>query len=124
MLAALGMFVFETDSALFDELARTRNWRHAKTERFGARPASQYVGVGDDTVTLTGKIVPGIAGAYSTIETLVGMGDDGDALPLADGSGNILGYYTIETVDEKHGNLVDTGQARMIDFTLSLRRVD
>lgn len=124
MLAALGMFVFETDSALFDELARTRNWRHAKTDRFGARPASQFVGPGDDTVTLTGKIVPGIAGEYSSIAKLVDMADEGDALPLADGSGNILGQFTIESVDEKHGNLVDTGQARTVDFTLSLRRVD
>ncbi|MDR7101449.1 phage tail protein [Croceicoccus sp. BE223] len=124
MLAALGMFVFETDSALFDELARTRNWRHATTDRFGARPASQFTGPGADTVTLTGKIVPAIAGDYSSIAKLVDMADDGDALPLSDGSGNILGQFVIESVDEKHANLVDTGKARTVDFTLSLRRVD
>lgn len=124
MLAALGMFVFDTDSALFDELARTRNWRHAQTERFGARPASQFVGPGDDTVTLTGRLVPGLAGAYSSIARLADMADEGDALPLADGSGNILGQFTIESIDEKHANLIDTGKARTVDFSLSLRRVD
>lgn len=124
MLAALGMFVFETDSALFDELARTRNWRHAKTDRFGSRPASQFVGPGDDAVTLTGKLVPLLAGKYSAIERLAEMADTGDAWPLADGTGKILGSYTIETLDEKHGNLASNGKARTIDFTLSLRRVD
>lgn len=124
MLAALGMFVFETDSALFDELARSRAWRHARTDRFGARPAAQFVGVGDDTITLTGKLVPGLAGRYSAIDILVEMADAGDALPLADGTGRILGTYTIENLDERHSNLIDNGRARLVDFTLSLRRAD
>lgn len=124
MLAALGMFVFESDNALFDELSRNRAWRHSRTDRFGSRPASQFVGPGDDAITLTGKLVPMLAGKYSAIEKLVEMADAGDALPLADGTGIILGNYTIESLDERHSNLIDTGQARTVDFTLNLRRVD
>ena len=55
MLAALGMFIFDTDTTLFDELSRRRSWRHGRTERFGARAASQYLGPGEDQVTLSGK---------------------------------------------------------------------
>lgn len=124
MLAALGMFVFETDSALFDELARRRGWRHARTDRFGARAASQFLGQGEDQVTLTGRLVPGLAGAYSALQRIVAMGDTGEAYPLADGSGNILGRFTIEEVSEGHKGLIDTGQARLIDFTIVLMRAD
>jgi len=124
MLAALGMLVFESDSALFDELARRRDWRHARTERFGARAASQFLGPGSDQVTLSGKLVPGLAGSYSSIETLVAMADTGEAHQLADGRGNILGKFTIEGLDETHRELIDTGQARVIDFTLTLQLVD
>lgn len=124
MLAALGLFVFETETALFDELARRRDWRHARTERFGARPASQFLGPGADEVTLTGKVVPGLAGKYSSIERLVDMANTGEAHALADGLGRILGNFTIEGLDETHKGLIDTGVARVVEFTLTLRRVD
>lgn len=123
MLAAIGMFVFDTSSALFDELARSRAWRHGRTDRFGAMPASQFLGPGDDKVTLSGRIVPGLAGKYSAIEALSAMADTGEAFPLADGTGKLFGQFTIDGVEETHKNLIDTGQARVIDFTLTLTRV-
>lgn len=123
MLAAIGMFVFETDSALFDELARKRSWRHARTERFGAIAASQFVGPGDDDVTLSGRLVPGLAGRWSSLQRIAEMADTGEAFPLADGTGTIMGQFTIEALDETHRNLIDNGRARLIDFTLTLRRV-
>ena len=124
MLAALGMFIFDTDSAPFDELSRRRSWRHGRTERFGARAASQYLGPGEDQVTLSGKLVPELAGSYSSIEKLVEMADTGEAYPLADGIGNIMGSFTIETIDEQHGTLIDNGRARVIDFNIDLKRAD
>lgn len=123
MLAALGMFVFETDTAPFDELARRRDWRHGRTERFGARPASQFLGPGEDQVTISGRLVPELAGDYGAIEQLAAMADTGEAFPLADGTGRILGTFTIDGLDETHKHLVDTGRARLIDFSLTLTRV-
>lgn len=122
MLAALGMFVFETQTALFDELARQRGWRHGETERFGARAASQFLGPGEDQVTLTGRLVPGLAGKYSSIEQIAEMAETGEAHELADGSGNIFGRFTIENLTETHQALLDNGRARMIDFTITLKR--
>ncbi len=124
MLAALGMFIFDTDTTLFDELSRRRSWRHGRTERFGARAASQYLGPGDDQVTLSGKLIPELAGSYSSMEKLAEMADTGEAYPLADGLGNIMGSYTIETIDEQHGTLIDNGRARVIDFNIDLKRAD
>jgi len=123
MLAALGMFVFETSSAPFDELARRREWRHERTDRFGARAASQYVGPGQDSVTLSGALIPGLAGKYSSLERLVEMADSGEAYPLMDGSGTVLGTFTIEGLDETHKALTENGRARWIDFNLNLQRV-
>ncbi len=124
MLAALGMFVFETSTALFDELSRKRQWRHGRSDRFGARAASQYLGPGEDALTLTGRIVPGLAGKYSSIARIAQMADTGDAYPLANGLGDIIGRFTIEGVDEVHKELIDTGQARVVEFTLNLQRAD
>ena len=123
MLAALGMFVFETDTALFDRMGRDRDWRHDRTPRFGARAASQFTGPGDDRITLVGMLVPEIAGSYSALETLAEMADEGEAWPLADGRGNLYGTYTIERLREDRVNLIDDGRARQIGFTLELMRV-
>lgn len=123
MLAALGMFVFETSSAPFAELTRRREWRHARTDVFGARAASQFLGPGDDQVTISGALVPALAGRYSSIEQIADMADTGEAVPLTDGAGNVLGTYTIEGLDETHRYLTENGKARWIDFSITLKRV-
>lgn len=124
MLAALGMFVFDIDSLLFEEMTRRRSWRHGRTDRFGARAAGQYLGPGEDAITLSGTLVPELAGRHSAIETLAEMAATGDAFPLADGSGTVHGNFTIENLEERKTNLLDNGQARTTGFTIELLRVD
>lgn len=123
MLAALGMFVFDTTTLPFDGRSRKRDWRNEKTERFGARPASQFTGPGDDKITLKGTIVAGVAGTYSSLETLAQMAGEGEALPLLDGLGNNLGTFTIDSLGEDADNLIDDGRARTTAFALELSRV-
>ncbi|PTR08910.1 MULTISPECIES: phage tail protein [unclassified Novosphingobium] len=123
MLFALGLFVFDSQTMLPDRIERDRAFRHARDDRFLAPAASQFVGVGDDKVTLTGTLVPELAGSASAIETLAEMASEGEAWPLMDGTGTILGTYTIDRVANGGSNLIDTGQARKIDFTIELTRV-
>lgn len=123
MLAGLGMFVFDTSSALFERLSRERAWSHERSARFGARDASQYTGPGAERITIAGSLIPEIAGSYGSLEKLAEMADDGEAVPLIDGLGNVIGTYTIEGLREEKTNLIDNGQARRVDFTLELSRV-
>lgn len=122
-LAALGLFVFSMDTALFDKLDRDRAWRHERTARFGARAASQFTGPGEDAVTLSGVLVPEIAGQYSAMETIAEMADTGEAWPLMNGRGQVLGIYTIDRLTERRSNLVDDGSARRNEFVIELTRV-
>jgi len=123
MLAALGMFVFETETAVFDKLRRERDWRHERTDRFGARAAAQFTGAGEDRVTISGSLVPELEGDFYAMETLAQMADEGEAWPLVDALGNVIGTFTIERISEDKGNLLD-GLARRNDFTIELSRVD
>lgn len=123
-LMTLGMFVFSIDSALYDTLSRSREWRHATAERFGARAASQFVGPGADTIGLTGRIVPEIGGRYSALETIADMAATGDSYPMIDGLGRILGHYRIVRMDEEHGVIMAGGIPRNISFRLELERTD
>ncbi len=123
-LMTLGMFVFSIDTALYEALSRSREWRHATSERFGARAAAQFVGPGGDNISLSGRIVPEIAGSYSAIDTLADMAATGDNYPLINGPGRILGHYRIVRLDEDHGVIMAGGIPRNIAFRIELERSD
>lgn len=127
-LLTLGLFVFSMASLPFTELQRRMDWRHAKTDRHGARAASQFVGPGEDTITLSGSLVPGQIGSgggtYSSLNRLREMANTGDAWPLIDGAGTVLGNFRILAVDDRQTGHVAGGFARMVEFVLDLERAD
>ena len=96
MLMALGMFVFSLPTLAYQEMQRQSNWRHPSNSRVGSRSAHQYVGPGDDTVTLSGVLVPELLGRASTLEELRAMADTGKAWVLVSGAGEIFGAFVIE----------------------------
>ncbi|WP_068083116.1 phage tail protein [Novosphingobium rosa] len=123
MLASLGLFVFETSTALFDGMNRHREWKHPSAERYLQLDGSQFTGPGDDMLRLTGRIVPEVAGAYTSIDTLAAMADQGDAAALINGAGTIIGNFVIVSLDEQHTAIFDGGVARCVGFALELKRV-
>ncbi len=58
MMMTLGMFVFGLPTLAYQELQRTTEWRHSSTSRIGTNPASQFLGRGEDTITLPGTLLP------------------------------------------------------------------
>lgn len=123
MLMSLGMFGFELATLPFQDMSRDADWRHGSSPRFGARPASQYLGPGDETVNLSGVLLPGVAGTASSLDTLKQMADQGEAWPLVDGTGQVHGAFAIGKVSERHSTFVAGGLARRIEFTIELKRV-
>ena len=123
-LLKLGMFVFGMDSLAYDELSRRMNWRHALSDRFMARAASQFVGPGDDVISMSGLLVPEIGGSYSVIERLIEMAATGDHWPLIDGNGNVLGQFRILSLEQTQRVIMAGGLARMTGFNIELERHD
>jgi len=107
----------------YQELQRRRDWRHEQSPRLLVRPASQFLGPGEEIVTIQGTLIPEIAGDASSILQLVDMGDKGDALDLVDGEGNVFGNFVITGLDDRRRIFLDNGIARQIDFALDLKRV-
>jgi phage protein U len=125
MMMSLGQFVFSLSTLAYQELHRRTSWRHASTSRVGGRNARQFVGPGDDSITLTGWFAPdqGI-GKLASLTELRTMGDDGDAYVLVDGTGTVYGAFVIEGLDEGQTLHQKDGTPRRIEFTLNLTRVD
>lgn len=124
MLMALGTFVFSLRNLAYQELQRSTAWRHASSARVGARPAHQYVGPGEDTITLSGVLLPPLTGRTASLDTLRQMAGEGRPLSLVDGTGVVHGAWVITELRETRSLLFADGTARRIEFQLGLERVD
>ena len=57
MMMCLGQFVFGMDTLAYQDFQRQTDWRHPTNSRIGAAPARQFVGRGEDSITLQGLLV-------------------------------------------------------------------
>lgn len=124
MMLALGMFVFSLHTVAYQEFQRQTDWRHPTSARVGARPARQFVGPGDDAITLPGVLLPELAGTVLGLDVLRQMADTGKAWPMVEGSGRLYGLWVIESLSETRTLFFPDGSPRRIEFSLSLKRAD
>lgn len=124
MMMALGMFVFSLNTLAYQELQRQTDWRHPTTSRIGAQPARQYLGRGEDQLTLQGLLLPELAGTPLSLDALREMADTGAAWPLVEGTGRILGLWVIDSISDTRTLFFPDGAARRIEFNLTLKRID
>lgn len=124
MLMALGMFVFAMRSVPYQQLRRSTQWRHTSQSRVGDRPAYQFVGPGDDSITLSGTLLPEFTGGRVDLDEIRDMADQGQAWPLVEGTGRQYGLWVITRVEETSSSFFRDGAPAKIDFTLQLEHVD
>ena len=123
MMMALGLFVFSLQTASYEELQRTTNWRHPSNSRIGSTPAYQFVGKGEDTITLKGSIYHELTQNRITLDQVRQMADTGKAYTLIEGTGKIYGLVIIESLDETKTYFFKDGAARKTEFTITLKMV-
>ncbi|WPU79781.1 phage tail protein [Klebsiella pneumoniae] len=124
MMMVFGLFVFELRTLPYQQLQLSRNWRHVKNDRVGRSAKWQYVGAGENQLTLGGLLYPEITGGNLSLGAVSAMAYTGLAWPLIDGVGSIYGMYVITGLQETHQEFDRFGKAKKIEFTLTLQRVD
>ncbi|SOZ15571.1 bacteriophage P2 tail protein GPU [Cupriavidus taiwanensis] len=124
MMMALGQFVFSLDTAPYLDFQQQIGWRHPANSRTGRRPARQFLGPDDETITLAGVLAPELTGGDDSIEDLRKLGDSGEAHVLIEGTGRYYGLFVVETMQVTRTYFFQDGKARRIEFTLKLTRVD
>ncbi len=95
MMMVFGLFVFELRTLPYQQLQLSRNWRHVKNDRVGRSAKWQYVGAGENQLTLGGLLYPEITGGNLSLGAVSTMAYAGLAWPLIDGVGSIYGMYVI-----------------------------
>lgn len=122
VMMVLGLFVFMLRSAPYQTLVQERTWRHAKNDRVGRSPKYQYVGPGEDKITLSGVLYPEVTGGDISLSLLHTMAYTGAAWPLIEGTGAIYGLYVITSIQETRTEFFKDGKARKIEFVMNLEK--
>jgi phage protein U len=115
-------YYFNLDTAAFDELRRSTEFRWASQERLTRRPAQQAVGIGEEKITLKGAIFPGFKGGLKQLDTLRSLGAQLKPLTLTTGYGDVLGTWCLKSVEEEQSALLQGGIPRKQAFTLEFVR--
>jgi len=120
VMMALGGYRFSLPTAAYDSLARTHRWRWGKQERIGRPPAFQFLGRGEETIQLQGRIYPYFKGGLGQIRAMRAEADKAVPLMLVDGLGAIWGKYVISELEETQRYFDKQGIPRRQDFSLKL----
>ncbi|KRD02489.1 phage tail protein [Pseudomonas sp. Root9] len=115
-------YYFNLDTAAFDELSRSTEFRWASQERLSRRPAQQAVGMGEEKLTLKGTIYPGFKGGLKQLDTLRTIGGRLQPLTLTTGYGEVIGTWCLKSINEEQGALLHGGIPRKQVFTLEFTR--
>ena len=115
-------FYFNLDTAAFDELKRSSEYRWASQERLSRRPAQQAIGMGEERITLTGAIFGGFKGGIKQLDTLRSIGAQLQPLGLTTGYGDVLGNWCLKNIEEEQSALLQGGIPRKQGFTLEFVR--
>ncbi|MFE8146530.1 phage tail protein [Brenneria goodwinii] len=124
MMLTLGLFVFQLQTLPYQNMQRNVDYRWPSNSRVGQRPALQFLGIEEEKITLSGELLPEITGGKLSLLMLETMADQGRAWPLIEGSGTIYGVFVVNSISQKKTDFFPDGNARRIEFTVTLTRVD
>lgn len=121
VLMKLGSFTFGVDTAAYQELTRSNEYRW-KTVNTVGKQGRQYIGEGLETISLNGTIFPLYKGGTDQLDDIRELANTGEPQILVDGRGNVWGKFTIDRVEERATNFLSNGAPRKQKFTIKLTR--
>jgi hypothetical protein len=119
-MMSLGDFRFGIETAAYQKLQRSVDYRWPSQARVGRRPAKQFAGIGDDTISLDGVIYPHYKGGLGQLAQLRDLAGQGEPLILTTGTGKIMGKWCIENVTDTGSFFHPDGTPRKQEFRFKL----
>lgn len=124
MLYLLGAVTLDTFPFSIDEVDRSASADFAVKPFLGSLPGREFMGEGDDTIVLSGQLLPEKIGGLTELETLHGFRRAGQRLPVMRGDGKMLGWFVITDLREQHAQLLRNGVGGELTHTVTLAKVD
>ena len=121
-MMSLGEYRFGLSTAAYQDLTHSTTYRWQAQERLGRMPARQYLGPGEETVSLSGVIHPHYRGGLGQVDRMRAEAGRGEPLDLSTGDGTIMGQWVVTRIEETRRVLDADGAPRRIEFRLDLAR--
>lgn len=121
VMMGLGGYRFSIETAAYQQLERTDEYRWQSQERIGRHPAMQFLGVGHTTIRLNGTIYPHFKSGMKQVDRMRGQAGSGSPMFLASRYGRIFGQFVIMSVSETQTIFLANGTPRKVEFTLELK---
>lgn len=120
VMMGLGLFRFGMLGPNYQRSVRLASFRHPAMPRVGRRPAAQYLGPGEETLTLEGVIHPHFKGGLRQIEMMRLSAGTGAPMMLVDGLGWVWDRWVVTEIEEAKSVFLSDGAPRQIDFRIAL----
>lgn len=123
MIWGFALFTLSKSNVSYSNLSSNKNYRHAFNERIGSRASQQFLGAGQETITITGTLVPFVAGGRLALHRFQSQADSGLPFPLIESNGTVHGFYVITTISTEESEHVKDGRPKVIEYTITFQRV-
>lgn len=120
VMLLLGGAVFSVNTTTYDQITRSVEWQWQALPVIGKKPVYQYVGGGEQSISVTGCIYPGQYGSRAQLMVLEQAAGLGVPIPLFSGLGYDLGLWCINRYSEVEGLPFYNGCPQKIEFTIDL----
>lgn len=124
MLYSIGPLALDTFPFAADEVVRDASADFATKQLVGRLPGREFMGEGEDTLRISGQLVPTKIGGLTELETAHALRRAGQALPVMRGDGRALGWFVIERIREEHADLERDGVGFTVKHEIGLTKVD
>lgn len=124
VMMQLGFLQFSLDTATYQRLSRSTEYRWARLARIGSNDAMQFTGYGPETIEIEGVIYPHFRGGLKQVDKMRAQASIGVPLPLVSGTGRILGLWVVEAISEGQEVFAKQGVPLRQEFTMRIARYD
>lgn len=123
MLYMIGTLSLDTAPFNADEMDRTAGADFAVKPIMGGLQGREFMGEGDDKITLSGQLLPFKTGGLTHLEAAHGFRRSGTRLPLMRGDGKSFGWFVIESIKESHSELMRDGVGFVVKHTIEMTKI-
>lgn len=120
----IGSLTLDTRPFNADSMTRRAGADVVKKPVMGGLKPTEFMGEGDDNITLSGQLLPFKTGGLDELEIAHSFRRAGMRLPVMRGDGRSLGWFQITSLSEAHKELMRNGIGFIVKYRINLTRTE
>jgi uncharacterized protein len=124
MLLQIGALQFALAPLNAHEIDRQAKADYVDKKIISRPPVYEYMGDGEDTITVRGRLFPFKTGGLGAVELAYTIMESGAPQMVVRGDGKVYGWFVIVSINERAEYLAPDGVGQLIGVEVELKRAD